>query len=211
LPQLEQLLAFNRQLDSLAADPDVVPGLGRTSVWGGKYDAASGEGKTRELRSLFRIFLEERLAKTKSVRPPLSGRQTPFLRPLLQSGGAGRRGRADASFRPAACLRVGTPPCCAREALQHQQACRFIKPAYPAWQQVDDALESDLEDLQLALALGPREAAGVREEVISAAYRLGLSGRCNVRTSAACVMTALCAAQDMQRQVRGRPTLPCVH
>lgn len=54
---------------------------------------------------------------------------------------------------------------------QHQQACRFIKPAYPACQQVDDALESDLADLQLALALGRKEAAGVREEVISAAYR----------------------------------------
>jgi Chloroplast envelope transporter len=67
VPQLDDLISFNRQLDALAADPDVVPGLGRTSVWGGKYDAASGEGKTRELRTLFRIYLEERLAKTKAV------------------------------------------------------------------------------------------------------------------------------------------------
>jgi hypothetical protein len=37
--------------------------------------------------------------------------------------------------------------------------------------QVDAALESDLADLQLALALGPKEAAGVREEVVSATYR----------------------------------------
>lgn len=67
LLQLDQLITFNRQLDALAADPEVVPGLGRTSVWGGKYDAASGEGKTRELRTLFRIFLEERLAEHKQV------------------------------------------------------------------------------------------------------------------------------------------------
>ena len=46
----------------------MVPGLGRTSVWGGKYDSASGGGKTRELRTLFRIFLEERLAKSQTVR-----------------------------------------------------------------------------------------------------------------------------------------------
>ena len=65
--QLDQIITFNRQLDELAADPDVVPGLGRTSVWGGKYDAASGSGKTRELRSLFRIFLEERLAQSQTV------------------------------------------------------------------------------------------------------------------------------------------------
>lgn len=38
-------------------------------------------------------------------------------------------------------------------------------------EQVDDAMEGDLADLQLALALGPKEAAAVREEVVSAAYR----------------------------------------
>lgn len=46
----------------------MVPGLGRTSVWGGKYDATSGEGKSRELRTLFRIFLEEKLSQKKTVR-----------------------------------------------------------------------------------------------------------------------------------------------
>jgi Chloroplast envelope transporter len=67
VPQLDHIITFNRQLDALASDPDVVPGLGRTSVWGGKYDSASGGGKTRELRTLFRVFLEERLAKDKTV------------------------------------------------------------------------------------------------------------------------------------------------
>lgn len=37
--------------------------------------------------------------------------------------------------------------------------------------QMDEALESDLSDLQLALALGPKEAGAVREEVISTTYR----------------------------------------
>jgi hypothetical protein len=37
--------------------------------------------------------------------------------------------------------------------------------------QVDEALEADLADLQQALALGPKEAGAVREEVISATYR----------------------------------------
>ncbi len=37
--------------------------------------------------------------------------------------------------------------------------------------QVDEALEADLADLQLALALGPKEAGAVREEVISTTYR----------------------------------------
>ena len=36
---------------------------------------------------------------------------------------------------------------------------------------MDDALESELADLQLALALGPKEAGAVRDEVISATYR----------------------------------------
>lgn len=117
VPQLEQLLAFNRQLDSLAADPDVVPGLGRTSVWGGKYDAASGEGKTRELRSLFRIFLEERLAKTKLVRPLCPADKHRSCDPFFSAAGPDAVAAPMHPFRPAACLRVGTPPCCAREAL----------------------------------------------------------------------------------------------
>ena len=37
--------------------------------------------------------------------------------------------------------------------------------------QVDEALEADLADLQQALALGPKEAGAVREEVISTTYR----------------------------------------
>lgn len=36
---------------------------------------------------------------------------------------------------------------------------------------MDDGLEGDLADLQLALALGPKEAGAVREEVVSTAYR----------------------------------------
>lgn len=59
--QLDKLLDFNRKLDELSHDEAAVPGLGRTSVWGGKYDSSSGEGRTRDLHSLFRIFLEEKL------------------------------------------------------------------------------------------------------------------------------------------------------
>lgn len=59
--QLDNLLEFNRKLDELSHEEGMVPGLGRTSVWGGKYDSSSGEGRDRDLHSLFRIFLEEKL------------------------------------------------------------------------------------------------------------------------------------------------------
>lgn len=65
--QLEKLLDFNRKLDELAGDKDVVPGLARTSVWGGKYDSSSGEGRARDLHPLFRIFLEEKLKERGSM------------------------------------------------------------------------------------------------------------------------------------------------
>lgn len=36
---------------------------------------------------------------------------------------------------------------------------------------LDASLESDLADLQLAMALGPNEARNIRDEVITVAYR----------------------------------------
>ncbi len=61
--QVSNILQFNRQLEGLKGDGDLVPGVGRTSVWGGKYDSASGEGKSRDLRDLFKVYIEERLRR----------------------------------------------------------------------------------------------------------------------------------------------------
>ena len=61
--QVSSILHFNRQLEGLKGDGDLVPGVGRTSVWGGKYDSASGEGKSRDLRDLFKVYIEERLRR----------------------------------------------------------------------------------------------------------------------------------------------------
>ena len=59
--QVSRILQFNRQLEALKGDGELVPGVGRTSVWGGKYD--SGEGKGRDLRDLFKVVVEERLRR----------------------------------------------------------------------------------------------------------------------------------------------------
>ena len=61
--QVSRILQFNRQLEGLKGVGELVPGVGRTSVWGGKYDSASGEGKSRDLRDLFKVYIEERLRR----------------------------------------------------------------------------------------------------------------------------------------------------
>ena len=61
--QVSRILRFNKQLEALKGDSELVPGVGRTSVWGGKYDSASGEGKSRDLRDLFKVYIEERLRR----------------------------------------------------------------------------------------------------------------------------------------------------
>lgn len=61
LLQLEKLLEFNQKLDGLVSDPEVIPGLGRATVSGGKFDASKGPGGILDLRNLFRIYLEESL------------------------------------------------------------------------------------------------------------------------------------------------------
>lgn len=48
-------------MEALAGDSELVAGVGRSNVFGGKYDSASGEGKTRELRDLVKVYVEERL------------------------------------------------------------------------------------------------------------------------------------------------------
>jgi hypothetical protein len=61
--QVSRILQFNRRLEALRGDSELVPGVGRTSVWGGKYDSASGDGKGRDLRDLFKVVVEERLRR----------------------------------------------------------------------------------------------------------------------------------------------------
>ena len=73
--QVSRILQFNKQLEGLKGDGELVPGVGRTSVWGGKYDSASGEGKSRDLRDLFKVYIEERLRRDGEIteaRWPLS-------------------------------------------------------------------------------------------------------------------------------------------
>ena len=45
------MLGYSRALASLAGDPELPPGLGPVSVYGGRLDA---DGKRRELRDLYR-------------------------------------------------------------------------------------------------------------------------------------------------------------
>ena len=47
-----QAIDFNRGMAALSGDPEVVGGVGTTSVLGGQWDQA--EGRSKELRELFR-------------------------------------------------------------------------------------------------------------------------------------------------------------
>ena len=178
-PQLDGVLTYNRQLDALAPDPEMVPGLGRTSVWGGKYDAASGEGKGRELRSLFRIFLEEKLrTKGQGARLCWALFPCPFCsanhstgtgpRLLLTGCGGGFAQRHNIAVKAifGLCL-----PAAASVLMMPDLSGGASCSPHLLVATVDEELENNLADLQLALALGPKEATSVREEVISTAYR----------------------------------------
>ncbi|EFN52285.1 hypothetical protein CHLNCDRAFT_139027 [Chlorella variabilis] len=56
---LTAAVAFNRGLAALSSDPEVIAGVGPTSVLGGAWEAA--DGRSKDTRELFKIFLEERL------------------------------------------------------------------------------------------------------------------------------------------------------
>ncbi|KAL6774241.1 hypothetical protein ACKKBG_A24285 [Auxenochlorella protothecoides x Auxenochlorella symbiontica] len=120
--ELRGAVEFNRALARLAGAPGVVPGVGPTSVAGSEWAAAEGRG--RDLRDLFRTFVEEGLARD------------------------GAYGAAETR---------------------------------------------DAADLRSALGLGPKEAAGVEEEVKERVYRRRLreevtSGRLDAAPSPAAVL-----------------------
>ncbi|KAL4434488.1 hypothetical protein ABPG75_000929 [Micractinium tetrahymenae] len=62
---------FNRALKALAGDEEIVAGVGETSVLGGAWEAA--EGRSKDVRELFKVFLEERLTKDGAFTDALEG------------------------------------------------------------------------------------------------------------------------------------------
>ncbi|KAK9839292.1 hypothetical protein WJX81_005958 [Elliptochloris bilobata] len=55
-----EVLSYSRALASLAGDPELPPGLGPVSVYGGRLNA---NGTRRDLRELYRVYLEETLRR----------------------------------------------------------------------------------------------------------------------------------------------------
>lgn len=51
--QVGFILDYNRKLDVLAADSSLPSGLGKATIYGGKYE---GDGKGRDLRDLFKVL-----------------------------------------------------------------------------------------------------------------------------------------------------------
>ncbi|KAL4420333.1 hypothetical protein ABPG77_010238 [Micractinium sp. CCAP 211/92] len=64
-------IAFNRALKALAGDEEVIAGVGETSVLGGAWEAA--EGRNKDVRELFKVFLEERLSRDAAFTDALEG------------------------------------------------------------------------------------------------------------------------------------------
>ena len=67
---MEAVIDYNGELEDLSADPEMPPGLGKVTVYGGKFEV---ENKTRELRDVFRSVLLPFLMFL------ICKRQTPFL------------------------------------------------------------------------------------------------------------------------------------
>ncbi|KAL4860244.1 hypothetical protein ACK3TF_000429 [Chlorella vulgaris] len=59
LDAMSAAVAFNRSLAALAGDADIVAGVGPTSVLGGAWEQA--DGRSRDLRDMFKVYLDERL------------------------------------------------------------------------------------------------------------------------------------------------------
>ncbi|PSC73353.1 chloroplastic isoform X2 [Micractinium conductrix] len=83
LDAMSAAIAFNRGLKSLAGDEEVVAGVGETSVLGGAW--AEVDGRNKDLRELFKAFLEERLARDGAFSDSLDS-DTAELRRLLGLG-----------------------------------------------------------------------------------------------------------------------------
>ena len=166
--ELEGVVEYNRALLSLANDPEVLPGVSRATVHGGKYEE---EGRRRETRQLFRCSWNP------SPRPCQSG-FVHLLRSesevfLLHAVGsyisyflhfhAGMvEGRARQDHEPSLTQR-------------HVACCRvFLEEKIKQEGGVSAELASQLTELQLALGLGPKEADTVKNEVISEAYKCDL-------------------------------------
>ena len=67
---MEAVIDYNGELEDLSADPEMPPGLGKVTVYGGKFEV---ENKTRELRDVFRSVL------LPSLSSEFCRRQMPFL------------------------------------------------------------------------------------------------------------------------------------
>lgn len=58
--ELKNLLNFNRSLASLAQDPEVIKGVAKVSVYGGRYEEAATRA---DLKELLRVYLDETLTQ----------------------------------------------------------------------------------------------------------------------------------------------------
>lgn len=81
--ELKAAVEFNRGLAALANDPEVVAGVGPTSVLGGSWGEV--EGRAKDLRELFRVYLEERLEADGAFTDALEG-EAADLRTLMGLG-----------------------------------------------------------------------------------------------------------------------------
>ena len=154
--KVARILEFNRQMAALASDAELVAGVGRSNVFGGKYDSASGEGKTRELRDLVKVFVEERLRVEGAV--------------------------TEVAPTPSPSCRPPHPCTCPSPDILYSE---FVLPVLALWSAGEVALETwidgclfvvqqleaDLHELQSTLGLGPKEVASIRNDVTSTVYK----------------------------------------
>ena len=62
--EVEAVIDYNGELEDLSGDLEMPPGLGKVTVYGGKFEV---ENKTRELRDVFRSVLAALSKFLKSV------------------------------------------------------------------------------------------------------------------------------------------------
>ena len=69
--ELKTILDYGRKLSKYANDEDLIPGLGMPTLHGGPWDV---ENKKRDVREVFRVYVEEGVAREGAFTPQVGGR-----------------------------------------------------------------------------------------------------------------------------------------
>lgn len=190
--ELRSAVDYNRALAALKGDTELPPGLGAASVAGSEWEAV--EGRSRDVRELFRVYLEEALVSSGQFSPALEAdladlrlmmglgpkeaerveaeiKEKTYRRLLREAFTSGRLEAAPskAELLGELCDQVGFDADAA--AALHSSLFRQKLATLLEKKKLTDEDDAELSKLQRLLCIQPEERAQVHKEMAGALFR----------------------------------------